>query len=120
MASTEEPAALSKPVTGGRRVRRPARRRAPKLRGALLITGLSALAPGSGYLYSGRRILGGAVLAVSAVFAVAAVRFVPRDIHSAVDFAADPTKLKTFTVTIIVGLAAWTAVVVTTFLMVRP
>jgi polyisoprenyl-teichoic acid--peptidoglycan teichoic acid transferase len=120
MASTEERAALSKPVTGGRRVRRPAHRRAPKLRGALLITGLSALVPGSGYLYNGRRILGGAVLAVSVVFVVAAVRFLPRDIHSAVDFAADPTRLKTFTVTIIVGLVAWTAVVVTTFLMVRP
>jgi polyisoprenyl-teichoic acid--peptidoglycan teichoic acid transferase len=131
MASVDEPTALpghsalpgQTAAAGrarGRRIRRPARRRAPKLRGAILITALSALLPGSGYVYTGRRGLGAAVIIASVAAAVTAAVAFPRDLHSAVDFAVDPTRLKTFAVAIIVGLLAWTAVVVTTFAMVRP
>src|SRR4051812_45427932 len=90
MASTEQDAALPKRATGGRRIRPPVRRRAPKLRGALLVTTLSALLPGSGYLYSGRRILGAAVIAATLAAGVAAILFLPRDSDSAIDFAVDP------------------------------
>jgi polyisoprenyl-teichoic acid--peptidoglycan teichoic acid transferase len=120
MASAEEPVSLPTSTTGGRRIRRPVRRRAPKLRGALLITALSALVPGAGYLYSGRRILGAAVVGVSIAVAVTVALMFPRDLHSAVDFAVDPTRLKVFAATVAVGLLAWIAVVVTTFVMVRP
>jgi LCP family protein required for cell wall assembly len=96
------------------------RRRAPKLRGALLITTLSAVLPGSGYLYNGRRILGAVVLTASVAIVIAVAVMFPRDLHSAVDFAVHPGRLKVFAASVVVALLAWTAVVVTTFLMVRP
>jgi LCP family protein required for cell wall assembly len=120
MASTEEPVTLPTTTTGGRRIRRPERRRAPKLRGALLITALTALLPGSGYIYSGRRVLGGIVLAVSIAAAVVVAVLFPRDLHSAVEFAINPGQLKTFAAVLAIALVAWIAVVVSTFLMIRP
>ena len=120
MASTEESAGLPKATTGGRRIRRPVRRRAPKLRGALLITVLTALLPGSGYVYNGRRVLGGVVLVASIAVGVAVVLLAPRDLHSAVEFAVDPGRLKAFAFAVAIGVVAWIAVVMTTYLMVRP
>jgi LCP family protein required for cell wall assembly len=107
-------------MTGGRRIRRPERRRAPKLRGALLITALTALLPGSGYVYNGRRILGGMVIAVSIAAAAAVAWLFPRDLHSAAQFAFNPGQLKTFAVVLVIASLAWAAVLVTTFVMVRP
>jgi polyisoprenyl-teichoic acid--peptidoglycan teichoic acid transferase len=121
LSSTAEPPILGRPrTTPGARARRPVRRRAPKLRGALLLTGLSALLPGSGYLYSGRKGLGWAVLVPSVVGAILAVWLAPRDLHSALVFAFDPQRLTTAAALLAVGLMAWIAVVVTTFLMIRP
>ena len=120
MTSAEEPTQLPTSATGGRRVRRPDRRRAPKLRGALLITALTALLPGSGYVYNGRRVLGGIVIALSVGAAAVVVWLFPRDLHSAVEFAVNPGQLKTFAVVLVVVSLAWAAVLVTTFVMIRP
>src|SRR5690349_21104278 len=47
---------------GGRRVQR-RRRRANSLGGTVAITFLGAVVPGSGYLFAGRKLIGGVVLA---------------------------------------------------------
>jgi LCP family protein required for cell wall assembly len=84
------------------------------------MTGISALAPGSGYLYSGRKVLGLAVLVPSVVAAVLVVWTMPRDLHSALDFAFDPGRLKAAAWLLGAALLAWIVVVITTYVMIRP
>jgi LCP family protein required for cell wall assembly len=120
MTSTDGPGGLSTPAAGGRRIRPPDRRRAPKLRGALLITALSAVVPGSGFVYNGRKLLGAVVIAASIAVAVAVVVLFPRNVHSAIELATDPGRVKAFAWAVAIALVAWIAVVLATFLMIRP
>jgi polyisoprenyl-teichoic acid--peptidoglycan teichoic acid transferase len=120
MTSIEEPAGLSTSESAGRRIRRPEHRRAPKLRGALLITALTAVLPGSGFVYNGRKILGVVVLAASVAVGIAVFTLTPRNVHSAVEFAVHPGRLKAFAIAVAIGLVVWIAVVVATFLLIRP
>lgn len=104
----------------GARARRPKRRRAPTLRGALLITTLGALLPGVGFLYARRRVLGWAVLAGAVAVVGAAAWWLPRDLQSALDFALDPARSRVGAGVLSVLLGLWLVVVVTTWLVVRP
>ena len=104
----------------GSRKRRPTRRRAPTVRGALLLTLASAVVPGSGFLYNRRRVLGGIVIAAWVVAVAAGWWFIPHDLDSALQLAADPTRVRTVTFVTAAILILWIVVVVTTFLAVRP
>ncbi|HSS67541.1 MAG TPA: LCP family protein, partial [Nocardioidaceae bacterium] len=64
--------------------------------------------------------LGGVVIVGSIAVAIAVVLLAPRDLHSAVEFAVDPGRLKAFAIAVAIGVVAWIAVVMTTYLMVRP
>lgn len=99
----------------------PARsRRAQGLPGALGVTALGTALPGSGFLFAGRRVLGLAVLVPAIVLAVFAGSYLFRDLDAALEFAFDPQRL-TVAATVMVGvLLIWVAVVVATYLMVRP
>lgn len=122
MSNPSEPAMPPAPARRkpGHRARRPARRRAPQLRGALFVTSASALLPGVGYLYSGRKVLGWLVLVPCVLLAGWALLFSRHDLAAALDFAFDPARLKTAAVLLGIGLLLWLFVVVTTYLMVRP
>lgn len=98
----------------------PARRRAAGLPGTLGVTFLGALAPGVGYLYARRRLLGWLVLA-SAVAALGfALWYVGRDLQAALTFATDPTRLKIAAALLGIGLLTWLVIVISTYRMVRP
>lgn len=118
--SNKSPAPRPVRPRGGARARRPTRRRAPTARGALLVTVAGAVVPGLGFLYSRRRVLGYAVLAGALVTAGLAFWFLPHDLSSALEFAADPRRSRIVAVGLGVALGAWVAVVVLTFLVVRP
>jgi polyisoprenyl-teichoic acid--peptidoglycan teichoic acid transferase len=87
---------------------------------ALGITAMSAVAPGSGFWWAGRKALGGVAMAVALVTLVCAALYLPHDLRGALDFAFDPGRLKTSSILLAVLLVLWTVVVVLTFLMVRP
>ncbi len=120
MASTLEPTGRRARPKPGRRRRLPTRRRARGLAGAIGITSLGALLPGTGFLYNGRKALGLAVLLPSLLAVGLAAWFFPRDLDSALDFAFDPAQLKTVAFVIALALIAWMLVVVTTYVVVRP
>lgn len=88
--------------------------------GALGLTTLSAVLPGLGYYFTGRRVLGVAVMSASVAAAISAFLYLPRSVRAALNFAFDPTRLKLATIIVAVALVSWIAVVVTTFVMVRP
>ncbi len=94
--------------------------RAGSFRGALGWTVLNALLPGTGFLATGRRVLGGVVLALFALLAVAAVWLATGGQRSAVRAAADTSSLLWIVVGIGVGTALWAAVVVTGHLLLVP
>jgi LCP family protein required for cell wall assembly len=121
MVSTEEPPTVGRRSAGiGARALRPSRRRAPKLRIAVFVTSLSALLPGTGYIYNGRRALGLTVLIPSVTIGIVVGWFFPHNLHAALDLAFDPKRLKTAAALLAVALLAWIVVVVTTYVMVRP
>jgi LCP family protein required for cell wall assembly len=87
---------------------------------ALAITLLSAVAPGAGFWWSGRKALGAVTMALALVTLGCAALYLPHDLRGALDFAFDPGRLKTSSVLLAILLVLWTVVVVLTFLMVRP
>ncbi len=105
---------------GGARRRPPVRRRATGMGSALGVTLLSAVAPGSGFWWAGRKALGGITMAGAVVTLVCAALYLPHDLRGALDFAFDPGRLEVSSILLAVLLVLWTLVVVLTFLMVRP
>ena len=81
---------------------------------------MGALAPGSGYLFIGRKLLGFAVLVPTLLLVGAGAWYFGRDLDTAIDVAFDPARLKIVAVALTVGLLVWATVLVSTYLMVRP
>lgn len=105
---------------GARREVRTDRRRARGLPGTLGITFLGAILPGSGLVWTGRRLLGWLVLLPTVVGLTAATWYVARDLRAVLDFATSPTQLKAAAGLIVAGLVAWAAVVYLTYRQARP
>ena len=99
------------------RQRRPFRR-ARSLGGALGVTVLGATVPGTGYLWTRRRL--GYVVLVPFLAGLAALGLYARDLHRLLDFAFDPARLRVAAVVIAVAFVVWAFVVVTTYAMARP
>lgn len=121
MASTVErlapPPQQSRP---GWRAIRPRFRRARTLRGALGLTLLSAVLPGTGFLWSRRHSLGWIVLPPSLTAIGLAVWLGVRSPRAVLDVAFDPTRLKIAAAVAGAAFLVWFLVVVATYLMVRP
>lgn len=98
----------------------PRYRRTTGLPGTLGVTLLGALLPGTGLLWTRRRLLGGAVLLAALALGAVAFWQVGRDLGAMVDFAFDPLRLKAAAAALTVALVLWAGVVVTTYLLVRP
>jgi polyisoprenyl-teichoic acid--peptidoglycan teichoic acid transferase len=88
--------------------------------GALGVTLMSAVAPGSGFWWAGRRMLGLVTMVLALAALVVAALALPHDVHGALDFAFDPARLEVTSVVLGIALLLWTVVVVLTFVMVRP
>ena len=88
--------------------------------GALAVVAMSAVAPGSGFWWAGRRMLGLVTMALALATFVCAALYLPHDVRGALDFAFDPARLELSSVVLGVVLVLWTLVLVLTFLMVRP
>ncbi len=88
--------------------------------GALGVTALGTVLPGSGFLFAGRRLLGFAVLVPAIALAGFVGSYLFRDLEATLDFAFDPQRL-TVAASVVVGvLLIWVGVVVATYVMVRP
>jgi LCP family protein required for cell wall assembly len=120
MSISPDSQALHKESSSPPRAHRRPHRRAQTLRGALLLTLLSGLIPGYGFVYNGRRVLGCIVLALAATFAGALVWLFPHNRKSALDLAFDPNGLKTAAAVIAIALVGWVIVVIATYVVVRP
>jgi LCP family protein required for cell wall assembly len=119
MKNTNEPDASSQ-APSSERALHSRFRRARKMSGAMGVTTLGTLLPGSGYLFTGRRVLGLAVLLPAVALAGFVGSYLFRDLDAALRFAFDPQRL-TIAATVMVGvLLIWVAVVITTYVMVRP
>jgi LCP family protein required for cell wall assembly len=81
---------------------------------------LSAVVPGAGFIHSRRHRLGLTVLLVSIGGLVLAAYAAPHNLRAALDLAVDPSELTRAAVVTLVCLALWVAMVVTTFVMLRP
>ncbi len=88
--------------------------------GALGVTLMSAVLPGSGFWWAGRRMLGLVTMVAAVAALVAGALLLPHDLRGALDFAFDPSRLEVTSLVLGIVLVLWTAVVVLTFLMVRP
>jgi polyisoprenyl-teichoic acid--peptidoglycan teichoic acid transferase len=106
------------PAPAGRVARR--HRRAQGLRGALGITALATVVPGSGFLYAGRRALGVVVLLLAVGLAGATGWYLRQGLHSALRLVFDPKRLTVAAVVVGVVLVLWVLSIVLTYLMVRP
>src|SRR3954447_6890451 len=93
-------------------------RRTRTLAGALGLTVLTAVLPGSGYLWSGRR-LGYAVL-LPFLVGLALTAYYVVDVGRAAHLAFDPARLQVVTVALGSLFVVWLFVVATTYLMLRP
>src|SRR5262245_42325391 len=119
-APPEEPC-MSMPPYGikpGRRKAGP--HRCDSVLHALGWTLLSAVVPGVGFLHNRRQRLGVLVLVLALVGAVWAVRVAPHDLGSALDLAVDPSQLTRAAVVASIWVALWVAVVIGTFVVLRP
>lgn len=96
------------------------RRRARGLPGTLGVTLLGALLPGSGFLWTGRRLLGVVVLLPTLALLAGGAAYVGRDLDAALDVALDPTRLKALAGVLVGGLAVWALVVHLTYRQARP
>jgi LCP family protein required for cell wall assembly len=93
-------------------------RRGRTLRGALLVTCLAAIVPGSGYVWAGRRL--GYLLMAATVAGEMYLLARVSDVDTIVHLAVDPARLRLFEVAVVLGFVLWAFVLVTTYLMVRP
>ncbi len=127
MTVTVGPPAPAQPPAGPVPATAPGRHRAPKahrfrraktLAGALGLTLLSAALPGTGYIWSGRRL--GWLVLVPFLVGVGATAYYMGDLQRSVDLAFDPTRLQVARFGLAGLLLAWVFVVGTTYLMVRP
>jgi polyisoprenyl-teichoic acid--peptidoglycan teichoic acid transferase len=105
---------------GGRRAMRERHRRARGLPSTLALTVLGAVVPGSGYLYTGRRALGGLVLLAWAAAAGALAWYFGRDVSVALDLAFSPTMLRAVALLLGIALVVWAFVVFTSYRLIRP
>lgn len=111
---------------GGRRARRRAERRTRGLPGTLGLTFVSAMVPGTGYLFAKRKLAGGVVLVGWAVVLGFVAWYFGRDLDfaaartRAVDLAFNPTRLRIVTAVIAVLLLVWFFVVWTSYRLIRP
>ena len=87
---------------------------------ALGVTVMSAVLPGTGFWWAGRRMLGLVTMVGALAAVVGAGLYLPHDLKGALDFAFDPARLEVSSVVLGVVLVLWTVVVVLSFLMVRP
>ena len=87
--------------------------------GALGVVAMSAVVPGSGFWWAGRRMLGLVTMALALATLVGAALALPHDLRGALDFAFDPARLEVSSVVLGVVLVLWTLMLVLTFLMVR-
>jgi polyisoprenyl-teichoic acid--peptidoglycan teichoic acid transferase len=83
-------------------------------------TVLSAVVPGAGFLHSRRQRLGAVVLLVALVGLVWAAFAMPHDLHGALNLAFDTSRLTRDAVVTAICLVLWVAVVVGTFVLLRP
>jgi polyisoprenyl-teichoic acid--peptidoglycan teichoic acid transferase len=81
---------------------------------------LSAAVPGAGFLHGRRSRLGAAVLLVSLAGLVWTAVEAPHNLRAALDLATDPSRLTRVAIVTAVCLALWVAVVVGTFVVLRP
>lgn len=105
---------------GGARIARTGWRRARGLPGTIGVTLLGALLPGSGFVWTGRKILGWLVLVPTVLFLAAGAWYVGRDLRAVLDFATSPTQLKIAAALLATGLLGWVALVYLTYRQVRP
>ncbi len=110
----------SRRMPSGQPEARPRSRRARGLPGALGITALGTALPGSGFLFAGRRVLGLSVLVPAVALAGLAGSYLFRDLDAALGFAFDPARLTVAAAALVGILLIWVAVVVATYVMVRP
>ena len=108
------------PVRAARSERPDGPHRCDSVLHALGWTVLSALAPGAGFLHGRRRRLGAFVLLVAAVGFVWAAVAAPHNLTAALDLATNPSELTRAAIVTAVCLALWVAVVVATFVLLRP
>jgi len=104
---------------------KPGRRKAPPHRCDTVLhavgwTLLSGLVPGAGFLHNRRQRLGALVLLAATVALVWLVLVSPHTLSSALDLAFDPSRLTRAAVVTAVVVALWVAVVVGTFVVLRP
>ena len=104
----------------GKRALRPPRRRAKSLGGALSVTLLSAILPGFGFLWSGRKSLGFLVLPPALTVIGLAAYYGVKQPRAVLDVAFDPTRLQVAAIVLGAGLVLWALIVLTTYFMVRP
>jgi hypothetical protein len=83
-------------------------------------TVLSGVAPGAGFLHGRRTRLGAVVLLVAILGLVWAAFAAPHNLNSALDLAFDPSRLTRAAIVTAVCLVLWVAVVVGTFVVLRP
>jgi LCP family protein required for cell wall assembly len=95
-------------------------RRAGSFRAALGWTTLNALLPGAGFLATGRRVLGGVVLAVFLLAAAGGAWLVTGGQRSAARFSVDTGNLGWVIVAIVLAAVAWVAVIVAGYLLLAP
>ena len=117
----EHPGPPPAPRRGRRRRLRP-RRRAAGLRGTVAVTLMGAVVPGSGLVWTGRRLLGLLVLVPFLLVAAYAAGTASRvaDLRTLIDLAMDPARLKTLAAAALLGLAVWAATVWLTYRQARP
>jgi polyisoprenyl-teichoic acid--peptidoglycan teichoic acid transferase len=87
---------------------------------ALGWTLLSAAVPGVGFLHSRRHRLGLTVILVSLLGLVLGAVLAPHDLHAALDLAFNPSDLTRAAIITLVCLSLWVAMVVATFVLLRP
>ncbi|WP_158283034.1 LCP family glycopolymer transferase [Nocardioides silvaticus] len=124
-AAPPVPAAPTAP-RGGRRALRRRERRTRGLAGTLGLTFVSAMVPGTGYLFAKRRLLGWIVLGGWAAVIGFVLWYFGRDLDlaaartRAVDLAFDPQLLRIVTAVVAVLLIVWLFVVWTSYRLIRP
>lgn len=105
--------------------RRPGRRKAGPHRcdsvlHALGWTLLSAVVPGAGFLHGRRQRLGASALLVGVLALAWGAVVAPHNLRAALDLAFDPSRLTRAAILTAVGLVLWVAVVIGTFVVLRP